>query len=154
MLEQRQRDDWDRHSVLLCLIANANRDPKSSPFKPGTVQSVCRETQTGHDEHRPTQRHLPAGTEMIDVKFKEFFFDREPVKRAAAAAGLGFLSKSLGAVRKIARNSMKAGTTKKGKKRATKTGGPPLYHNRLLKDNIFFGLDPDKLSGVVGPMSR
>jgi hypothetical protein len=34
MAEGRQRDAWERHSVLLCLLANVNRQAKKRPFKP------------------------------------------------------------------------------------------------------------------------
>jgi len=34
MAEGKQRNDWERHSSLLCLIANVNRPPNKAAFTP------------------------------------------------------------------------------------------------------------------------
>ena len=97
-------------------------------------------------------------------KSKDFFFDREAVIRAMDKATRQALSKGGAFVMTSARTSMKSGglrargrvaegKTRKVTQRTSEPGRPPYYHNRLLKDRIFFAADltPGSPSVVIGP---
>lgn len=87
---------------------------------------------------------------MIDMRIKNFFFDREAVRRAVAPAKIKVLSKIGAFIRKSAQTSMRY--TKKAR---SKPGEPPRAHKQfgaLLRRLIYFGYDPSTDSVVVGPI--
>jgi hypothetical protein len=96
---------------------------------------------------------------MIDMKIKQFFFDREKVSRAIDKAGIGWLKKSALTIRKIARNSMKAGIVMRGRgknrkqiSRSAPAGTPPFYFTRGLKDHLYAGFDFKAKVADIGPV--
>lgn len=96
---------------------------------------------------------------MIDLKIKRSFFDRERVIAAIGRAKIGWLRKSALTVRKVARNSMKAGFVhKKGTPRGHKNrriapaGSPPYYVTKLLKDYLFASFDMKRGIADIGPV--
>lgn len=80
------------------------------------------------------------------------FFDREAVIRRLERKELMVLSRTGGYARKTARNMMKAGGFG-AKAKYSKPGEPPRYHTRKLKDMIFYALERNKDSVVIGPVS-
>lgn len=82
---------------------------------------------------------------MIDLKVKDFFFDRQAVLAKVDAATLRVLSKFGAFVRRTARSSIRS------RKTPSAPGSPPSSHTGLLKRLIFFGYDPASRSVVIGP---
>lgn len=83
---------------------------------------------------------------MIDLKVKELFFDREAVTSVLDRARVKVLNRMGGKVRIVSRRSQRV------RKRASKPGEPPSAHNRLLRDNIYYGYDQSSSSVVTGPV--
>ncbi|NBC11289.1 MAG: hypothetical protein GVY24_06060 [Planctomycetes bacterium] len=82
---------------------------------------------------------------MIDFKFKQLFFDRQPVLTAVDKAQRRVFSRFGAFVRRTAKSSIRK------RKRASRPGQPPSSHTGLLKKFIYFGYDPRKESVVIGP---
>lgn len=81
---------------------------------------------------------------MIDISYRQFV-DRDTVIDKVGKAEAKILS-SVGALtRTVARRSIRP------RKGTAAAGSPPSSHVGLLRDLIFFGLDPDKLTVVIGP---
>lgn len=96
--------------------------------------------------------------EFQNVRF-DLFLDRQKVQRAVDKKSRTALSRTGGFVRTAVRRSMK-----KAPKKRTKSGrmskayqkfqgetGPPRWHTKGLKNNIFFFYDPRQKSVVIGP---
>src|SRR5689334_22367304 len=85
----------------------------------------------------------------VDVKMKNFFFDRLLVQRELGKDNAKALSKIGAFVRRRARSSMRR------RKRAAAVGMPPSAHSsdpvRTLK-NIWFAYDQSRQSVVIGPL--
>lgn len=86
---------------------------------------------------------------VIDYRLKEFFFDREKVKRLIGKANAKNISKALAFVQRRSRSSLRR------RKKTSAPGTPPSVHSvndvTSLK-NILFGYDPNRKSGIVGPV--
>jgi hypothetical protein len=82
---------------------------------------------------------------MIDMKMKEFFFDRQKVVDAMDKASKAALSKAGAFIRQTARSSMRK------RKRASEPGKPPSVHVGTLKKLLYFAYDPAQRSVVIGP---
>lgn len=78
-------------------------------------------------------------------RFKDTFFDREVVRRAADKAQFDSLRKGGGSIRLIARRSIRR------RKKPSAPGQPPSSRKGQLKEFIFFGYDVSSRSVVVGP---
>ena len=83
--------------------------------------------------------------EFDQIRF-DLFLDRQKVQRAVDRKTRKVLAMTGGFVRTRVRRSMK----KAPKKKIVKTG-PPRYHTRGLKNNIYFFMDEHKRSVVIGP---
>jgi hypothetical protein len=82
---------------------------------------------------------------MIDLKVRQFFFDRQAVLSKVDAATRRVLSKFGAFVRRAAKSSIRS------RKKPSAPGTPPSSHTGLLKRLIFFGYDPGRRSVVIGP---
>ena len=58
MVDGRQRDDWERHSALLCLIAIANRGSKQKEFKPQEFNPFAVKRKPQHIQLNKKNMHL------------------------------------------------------------------------------------------------
>ena len=47
MAEARQAAEWQRVSALMALLANINRDPKHTPFKPEDFNPYAQDASSG-----------------------------------------------------------------------------------------------------------
>jgi hypothetical protein len=86
------------------------------------------------------------GTQGI-AQWKNFFFDRPAVMRAAGRAKTAALARFAGYVRSVARRSMrrrKGGTSAPGQ--------PPFAHSGEIRDLLFFAYEPRTGTFVVGPL--
>ena len=88
---------------------------------------------------------------MISMTFKaadakNLFFDRAKVVNALHKKTLRGLSKAGAFVRTRSRHSIRK------RKGISAAGGPPHSHVGLLRDKIFFFLDPSREVVVVGPV--
>lgn len=86
---------------------------------------------------------------MDRAQAKRFFFDRAEVEKLLDRRTRKFFLRLGGYTRKVARNSMKKGTSR----RSSQPGQAPRYHTRLLKDHLFFSYDPQQNSVVIGPVA-
>ncbi len=77
--------------------------------------------------------------------FKDTFFDRDRVQRAADAAKFASLKRSGASIRLIARRSIRR------RKKPSTPGQPPSSRKGQLKELLFFGYDERARSVVVGP---
>ena len=82
---------------------------------------------------------------MIDMRFKELFFDAKAVTSRVDVATRRVLSRFGAFVRRTAKSSIRK------RKRPAPPGNPPSSHTGLLKRFIFFGYEPRKRSVVIGP---
>ncbi|MDB5294903.1 MAG: hypothetical protein JWO31_886 [Phycisphaerales bacterium] len=80
------------------------------------------------------------------ARVKSQFFDRRAVVEAIGRTRAAVLSKVGAFVRQRARSSMRR------RKAVAAAGGPPSAHAGNLKDLLFFALDPEAKSVVVGPV--
>lgn len=80
------------------------------------------------------------------------FFDRPEVIRRLERKQLRVLSRTGGFARKTARRRMKEGGFGE-RQRFSKPGQSPRFHTRRLKDLIFYALESNKDSVVIGPVS-
>lgn len=98
-------------------------------------------------------------------EMKKLFVDRKEVIDAVDKSSLKVLSRFGAFVRTTSRQSIKnapkpvkesdqkkRGRKRKQRPRVSAPGNPPLSHTGLLKRNIFFGVDPQKKSVVIGPV--
>lgn len=87
--------------------------------------------------------------DVLDVRFfARAFFDTEGVVRRLSAGERRLFVRYGGAVRTIARRSMRPG----GKKYATaRPGEPPRTHEGSLRRLLFFAYEPDAHTVVIGP---
>lgn len=87
--------------------------------------------------------------DTLDVRFfARAFFDSEGVMRRLSAGERRLFVRYGGAVRTIARRSMRPG----GKKGVSaKPGEPPRTHEGSLRRLLFFAYEPESHSVVVGP---
>jgi len=98
---------------------------------------------------------------MIDMRFKQFFFDAKTVTSRVDSATRKVLSKFGAFVRRTAKNSIKkapfVSRKPRGKERtdlrrkSSRPGKPPFSQTGLLKKFIFFGYETAKRSVVIGP---
>lgn len=82
---------------------------------------------------------------MIQLKAKNFFFDRGVVLRAVNRAKRTALSKAGAFIRRTAKSIIAP------RKRVSRPGQPPSSHTGLLKRLIYFAWDPGSESVVIGP---
>lgn len=82
---------------------------------------------------------------MIDVRVKNWFFDKPHVLARVTEPHRGILSRIGAYVRRTARSSIRR------RKRPAPPGSPPSSHTDLLKQYIFFAYDPDTANVVIGP---
>ncbi len=82
---------------------------------------------------------------MIDLRFKDLFFDKATVVRKVDATTRRVLSRFGAFVRRTARSSIRK------RKRTSQPDSPPSSHTGLLKRFIWFGYDPNQESVVIGP---
>lgn len=73
------------------------------------------------------------------------FFDRAKVMSRVDRSTLRFLRRSGGLVRIIARRSIRK------RKKISEPGKPPNSHEGTLRKGIFFGLEPNRETVVIGP---
>lgn len=87
---------------------------------------------------------------VIGMRSKLVFFDSKPVKRRMDKKTWFVLSNFGRFVRRRAQTSIRPG----GKKNAVSDpGDPPRSHGRrLLRKNIFFGMDFQSMAVVIGPV--
>jgi hypothetical protein len=81
------------------------------------------------------------------VQFKSMFFDAEKILNAAGKAIVKNLNYIGGYVAKVARHSIKKGSSHA----VSKSGTKPLSHTGLLKKHIYYGYNPMHESVIVGP---
>jgi len=82
---------------------------------------------------------------VIEMRVKEFFFDKARVIRAVDKARRAVLSKAGAFIRTTARHSLRR------KKGAAPPGQPPHSHTGLLKRFLYFAYEPASDSVVIGP---
>jgi hypothetical protein len=84
---------------------------------------------------------------------KGLFFDPRKIEDPAERASKSALSKFGGRVRLRAKQSMRRVTKKMHKAGQTTApaGSPPYVHVGLLRQFLFYGLDPSTRSVVIGP---
>ena len=82
---------------------------------------------------------------MMNMRIKQFFFDRQAVLGAVDSATRRVLSKFGAFVRTAARHSIRK------RKAVSQPGSPPSSHVGTLRRLIFFGYDPARKSVVIGP---
>lgn len=88
---------------------------------------------------------MKVGFDINRASFRATFFDFEKVLTKAAAANRRGMARFGGAVRIRARRSIRT------RKKSSKPGQAPSDHSRLLKENIFFGEEPNRGGVVIGP---
>jgi hypothetical protein len=82
---------------------------------------------------------------VIEMRIKEFFFDKDRVVRAVDKARRAVLSKAGAFVRQRAKTSMRK------RKAISAPGQPPSAHEGSLRRFLYFGYDPGADTVVVGP---
>ena len=82
---------------------------------------------------------------MMDMRIKQFFFDRQAVLGAVDRSTRAVLSKFGAFVRTAAKHSIRK------RKAVSQPGSPPSSHVGTLRRLIFFGYDPARKSVVIGP---
>ena len=82
---------------------------------------------------------------MMNMRIKQFFFDRQAVLGAVDKATRSVLSKFGAFVRTAAKHSIRK------RKAVSEPGSPPSSHVGTLRRLIFFGYDPARKSVVIGP---
>ena len=82
---------------------------------------------------------------MIDLRVKQFFFDKAKVIRAVDKARRAVLSKAGAFIRTTARRSLRR------RKGPAPPGQPPHSHTGLLKRFLYFAYEPASDSVVIGP---
>jgi hypothetical protein len=87
---------------------------------------------------------------MFTFNFNLQFFDRKAVLDRVGAGKARVLSKAGAFIRQRAKTLIRP-APKSGKDRSAKPGDPPKSHVGLLRDRIFFALDQDTDSVVIGP---
>lgn len=92
---------------------------------------------------------MEIGFQMSREAAKKLFFDRPAVKKMMDRKTLVYLRNAGGFIRLVARRSIRKATRKH---QVSAPGSPPLSHTDLLKQNIFFGLEPSNQSVVAGPV--
>lgn len=85
----------------------------------------------------------------VTVRLKEFFFDRERVRRAMSETKQRVLNHIGGTIRKIARHSIRP---RNNYNLASPPGKPPYSHRGLLRKLILYGYDRSSDSVVIGPV--
>ena len=83
---------------------------------------------------------------MIDMRFKQFFFDAKTVTSRVDSATRKVLSKFGAFVRRTAKSSIRK------RKKPAPPGQPPSSHTGLIKKFIFFGYEPANQNVVIGPV--
>lgn len=84
---------------------------------------------------------------MIELReIKAGFFDTQAVKNAVSAANRKALSKFGAFVRRRAQTSIRKS------KKSAQPGEPPKSHEGSLRRLIFFSLDLNRLSVIIGPV--
>jgi hypothetical protein len=81
----------------------------------------------------------------MNMRIKQFFFDRQAVLGAVDKATRRVLSKFGAFVRTAAKHSIRK------RKAVSEPGSPPSSHVGTLRRLIFFGYDPARKSVVIGP---
>jgi hypothetical protein len=84
---------------------------------------------------------------VIEMKMKDFFFDRKAVTDAMDKASKKALSKAGAFIRQTAKSSMRK------RKKASAPGSPPSVHVGTLKKLLYFAYDPAQRSVVIGPQA-
>jgi hypothetical protein len=82
------------------------------------------------------------------VQFKAYFSDRANVQAAVNKTILSKLNYIGGYVRTVVKNSIRKA---KGRHSVSVAGKPPLGHIGLFKKNIFFAIEPERDSVIIGP---
>jgi hypothetical protein len=90
---------------------------------------------------------VKAGNTQSIAQWKQFFFDRPAVVKAAGRAKTAALARFAGYVRSVARRSMR-----RRKKGVSAPGTPPFAKSGELRDLLFFGYDAKSGTFVVGPL--
>lgn len=79
--------------------------------------------------------------------YAQSFFDKEAVQQAVGKASASVMGKQGGYVRKVAQNSIRRGK----KTEVSAPGQPPISHTGALKRFIYYALDRQSKTVVVGP---
>jgi hypothetical protein len=85
------------------------------------------------------------GLPVIDMRVKQFFFDKAKVIRAVDKARRAVLSKAGAFIRQRAKTSIRK------RKAISAPGKPPSSHEGSLRRFLYFGYDPGADMVVVGP---
>lgn len=83
---------------------------------------------------------------MFKIIPKKFFFDRGLVMATVGRARAGWMGKAGAFIRRTARFLIRA------RGRVSRPGEAPTSHTGLLREHIYFALDPNRRSLVVGPL--
>jgi hypothetical protein len=101
--------------------------------------------QTSVNRRNGHRNFALCGLPVIDMRVKQFFFDKAKVIRAVDKARRAVLSKAGAFIRTTARRSLRR------RKGPAPPGQPPHSHTGLLKRFLFFAYEPASDSVVIGP---